>query len=661
MGCACPRPMAGPRVGTPRRASTPVPRARSPAFGSSRRPPRSRRSTGPRPTQAFTAFAVYSDGTEQPAFGPRFAIDTRATGELDVASGLFTANGVIGGASTITVSLDNPAGGTFDAAAMLSVRLSRTVRIGDVPADVDARFDALVGVEDPAREAGVSYPLDQVVMPQNVFPADVQWTRGAAGDLYRVTLEKPSARLVAYVAFDPSMHWTPETAGWRAVAQTEPDAPATLRVSRLEASSGELVLGTPVAMRFARAALTGSVYYWDIARGRIVRIDDGTAVPVEFMPNPPLDATGTSRCVGCHSVSNSGRYMAGRLGGGDNIGAVFDLTTDLTAASAPTVWPTTPSTQRWWFSSWSPDDTRMVVAFNDSDALSRQLRMVDPFTGAQLPVSGALPSGTHPAWSPDGTKIAYIANANSWGGDFTSGDIAILPVTGLDAVGPTSVIHAGSSLSGSVPSGSADSYPTWAPDASRIAFAHGTGTRSDRDRSALYAMGPDGSGVVRLDRASRGADGAYAFQPRFSPFQQGGFFWLSFLSRAPYGNVVTGTARPDRSVPVQQIWVTAIRVDAAPGEDPSSVPYWLPGQRTTSQNISAFWAPRACRPDGDACSVGSECCGGDCRPDAGGALVCSPPPPERCRNDGETCTTDADCCAGMGLSCIGNVCVAGPG
>lgn len=65
---------------------------------------------------------------------------------------------------------------------------------------------------------------------------------------------------------------------------------------------------------------------------------------------------------------------------------------------------------------------------------------------------------------------------------------------------------------------------------------------------------------------------------------------------------------------------------------------------------------------GEGCSVGSECCGGDCRPPAGGgAPVCSPPPPERCRNEGETCNDTADCCAGMDLTCSLNVCTAGPG
>ena len=130
-----------------------------------------------------------------------------------------------------------------------------------------------------------------------------------------------------------------------------------------------------------RTALTGSVYYWDIQRGRIVRIDDGTATPDEFMPNPPAGNDG-NRCVGCHAVSNSGRYMAGRLGGGENIGAVFDLTVDLTGDPPPVEFPIGASSSRWWFSSWSPDDTRLVVSQNEGS--SRNMGFLDPFTGAQI-------------------------------------------------------------------------------------------------------------------------------------------------------------------------------------------------------------------------------------------------------------------------------------
>jgi hypothetical protein len=227
----------------------------------------------------------------------------------------------------------------------------------------------------------------------------------------------------------------------------------------------------------------------------------------------------------------------------------------------------------------------------------------------------------------------------------------VIDVTGPDAVGGTRTLHSGASLAGDTPGGQADAYPSWSPDSRIIAFAHGTGSRSENAQAALYVMQRDGSGVVRLANASPGINN---FQPRFSPFTEGGYFWLSFLSRRDYGNAEVGTRGRD----FQQIWVTAIRTDAAAGEDPSSIPYWLPGQSVGSRNISAYWAPRPCRPDGETCSVGSECCGGDCRPDSTGALVCAPPPDDRCRERYETCSTDGDCCEG--LSCIANVCIEPP-
>ena len=97
--------------------------------------------------------------------------------------------------------------------------------------------------------------------------------------------------------------------------------------------------------------------------------------------------------------------------------------------------------------------------------------------------------------------------------------------------------------------------------------------------------------------------------------------------------------------------MTAISNKPQAGQDPSEIPYWLPGQATTSQNISGYWAPKACRKDTEQCSVGSECCGGLCV-----AGKCQPPPVDQCRAEGMTCG-GGGCCPG--LTCDrNNICTA---
>ena len=651
-------------------------------------------------TQDYVAIATFSDNSEGPAPNAQFTIDSRNAGEIDINSGRFTANGRSGGTYEVRAS----AGGQV-ATTSLTIKLSSVSNPGGVtPQEIDD-FDTLP--PEAGQTHPLLYPLDGAVMPNNVFQPDVQWEEAMLGDVYRIRFTKPSATVTHYLKVDDAFddrHLLIDNDEWRAILETDVDDALMISVDRVR--SGKLVLGEPVTLTIAKGALLGTVYYWDIAAGRIKSINDGENVATSFMPTPPLDRTGNANCVGCHRVSNSGRYMAGRLGGGWNIGAVFDLTKDLTGDPPPVEFelkaPTTgrnggnpgDGSARWTFSDWSPDDKHMVIT-NDIEGGDRAMKILDPLTGEFAATAGTAPTdGSQPEWSPDGTQVAYVSGRNAWGGSFSTGDISIVDMVSQTEFGSVATIFDSSARG----AGSSASYPTWAPDSEHIAFSYGTGTRSEWHYAELYWMNRDGSQEVKLTKANDGYDEVY--QPRFSPFEEGGYFWLSFLSTRPYGNDAHGTtaqvnvayqyrdnqnrlragraAIPVEDVPAaqmtnivngvaveniikiapfHQIWVTAIKVDTPAGSDPSNTPYWLPGQATSSMNISADWAPRACRENLEVCTANSECCSGQCLPDGVGGLVCSPPPPEACRVQNETCSEDGDCCEGLGLTCRNNACV----
>jgi len=605
-------------------------------------------------TQTFTAKLRLRDGTFRTAgVIPTWSVTARTYGDMNSVTGAFTATGAQGGTATIAASVVAPGTSmTLVGTANVTIQLTRTITGPGIPGTILSNFVTLLPY-DAALSANLAYPLDHAVMPQNVFPADLQWLNGAAGDFFRVTLKKPNAEITAFfqhsgAGFDN--HWLVDAAAWRAFAQTNPDVEGVITVERWSAATQAAYRSNEVRVRFARAALTGSVYYWAINEGRVYRIDDGTNQRVAFMPTPPpVPGSEVVRCMGCHTVSPSGRYMAGRMGGGYNFGTVFDLTANLTGDPPPSLF--SASQQKWWFSTWSPREDRLIITTGSGPT---GFSLMNPMTGALIqPLGAGLPSNnvTQPSWSPDGTAIACVSDASDWGADYAGGTISLIPVTGPDTFGPMQPILAGTSPAiPNRPMGAqTPTYPVWTPDSQRIVFAQSPTARSTSQPALLYIMQRNGSDVRQLSKANGPRNLSY--EPRMSPFDAGGYYWLAFLSRRDYGNGPAGTLGTNRP----QIWVTAIKKNPAPGEDPSEVGYWLPGQSAQSSNISAYWAARACRQTGVGCSVNSECCTNECRPPpAGGAPVCSPPPANMCRVEGQSCSMTSDCCTT--LTCTNNVC-----
>ncbi len=613
--------------------------------------------------QDFTVWGTYRDGSTRAIPLGAWSATNEALGGIHPETGRYTANGLVGGVTSVAVEIARDDGPPLRAETTLRVRVEREFFAPGTPMTVTSRFAGPLET-DAARAVVLRYPLANAVMPQNVQPLDVQWENGAAGDVYRVTVSKPNAIVTGYVTHNGApfkYDLVIDRTGWRAIAESDPMAPARVQVDRADARGA--VAGTAVQVTLARGSLLGVVYYWDLREGKILRITDADARRENFLPNPPRRASDGSRCVACHSISRDGRYMAAEIWEGQAPSAVFDLSRDLTADPAPVRFPIRDEAS-WVYSSWNNDGTRLVA--NRLGGLF----LVDPATGNRVtPRGGTLPAddAVHPSWSPDGRTIAFVDNFRGPGPTaFNESELATLPVTAADTFGAPTTLLRGASLAGEPQRGSAVAYPSWTPDSRWLAFQHGPYSESDlevmpgaprrRFPAAMYLVAPTGGTPLRMTNASGVDADSDAYFPNFSPFNQGGYYWLLYFSRRDYGNAQAGTRGTGR----RQLWVTAVTNNPAAGRDPSSPPYWLPGQDVATDNVSGFWAPQPCAPRGASCTASSDCCTGTCGPDAMGRFVCNPPPVNTpCRMYGERCGASSDCC--RGLECAGNVCLAPPG
>jgi hypothetical protein len=127
-----------------------------------------------------------------------------------------------------------------------------------------------------------------------------------------------------------------------------------------------------------------------------------------------------------------------------------------------------------WYPAWSPDGTKIAFSRND-DIYVMNANGSNP---TRL-TSGAI-RDDEPAWSPDGSKIAFTSFRDN------NFEIFVMNANGSNQINLTN-------------SPANDTQPAWSPDGGKIAF-----TRND----AVYVMGADGSNPTLL--ASPGSEPAWS-------------------------------------------------------------------------------------------------------------------------------------------------------
>jgi hypothetical protein len=588
----------------------------------------------PAPTQ-YTAIGITQGGVEVPIDGT-WSWDRLDLATLGGQSGAFTVSGLAGGKGTVSF---DPAGPLGVVSTSATVKLQFTSE----PEPVDPGIkDGFGQAGDPDPALTLLYPYDNTVFPRGLTGPTIQWNGGGANDLYYIHVYNDYFEFKAYTKVPPPSRYNfptlPADIWLKLTASTE--GPVKLDIQRFDGVKA--YLAKTQTWTIAPANLTGTVYYWEVNNGNVVRLNIGADKPEQFIQKPP----GVS-CVACHSVSKDGSRIAAAFHGGYSPWNTIDA-----ATGQVLYFPDLAS----GFQAISPNGSHVLWGQSDETGILKLSTYNDKTVLANLTAPGGKP--VHPVWSGDGSKIAFARKTDGNWLDFNNSELWLAEIDLM-----TNTFSNVKQIVDKMPAPlSTTTFPTFAPDSQWIAFNRLNQARTRGANTEVWITNLDGSAQTRLDLANGtgivepGQDKT-TYEPTFLPVSVGGYYWLIIGSERKYGNTLTDTNPGSRR---KQLWVTAIDSNIEPGKDPSHPAFWLPGQELNNSNMRGEWALAPCKQIGEGCNAGFDCCGGFCYAAEEGQPPTCNNMPDTCSHLGDACEVDAACCDGEG-TCIGGYCSIMPG
>jgi hypothetical protein len=630
----------------------------------------------PAPTLQFKA--ITAGGVEVPA---SFTIDRGEIGSVDLATGLFTASGAVGGKAKVTAARNGKTASTSVTVKLKVTDNGGTVVDGGAPDGGGSGGNGGVGGEGPGAAVGAGvlavlkgapvadaglkflYPYDKTVWPRGILAPLLQWAPGAQGD-YDAVYVKLSEAAFDYEGFfaktkTPFNHHPIPQQAWKQLLASNAgeDVVVTVVLAKGAVAYGPLTM----TWKIASAPLKGIVYYnsygtrlaknytgglgGDGKFGAATLSITGGSTDPKLVAGASGDAT---QCRVCHSVAANGSVLiTQRNEAGQRKFSAYDLKTGAETivtpegAAANFAWPAI-----------YPDGTMFVgdssTAAGSTTTPNGLFSVPTGAAGAATAIATNWPagfSGAYPAFSPDGKNLAFTMFAGATGADKKTLGIMTFDKT-TKQFGPLTKLHA--------PATGTAVFPSFLPTNDGIVFELETrsngrdygGTRSDGDvappdpkadvgthaelwwldlktktAKPLANLNGNTGGVSYLPTGpnAHGDDTTLNYEPTVNPVPSGGYAWVVFTSRRLYGNVAT--INPFYSDPrFHDLTATA-----------TTKKLWvaaidLNAPAGTDPSHPAFYLPA------------QELLAGNSR----GYWVVDP-----CKSDGNSCETGDECCGGF--------------
>ncbi len=583
----------------------------------------------------FTGVAV-KEGGEEVSLGDgqgSWSFNRLDIAALDPGPATLTATGLLGGLGTLTLDYEGQ-----QVTTQVTVKLKFVVEPTPIDPIAKGNLDTAI---TPDPTLSLLYPYDQTVFPRGLLGPTIQWSGGNDTDIYNLHVESSTFELDYYGAVPNPSRWD------------FPVLPVDLWLKLTDSVEGQVsfqlkrwdgATGYASAVNYwtiAPANLAGTIYYWAVNQGDVLRINPGASAPEVFLQKPP-----GATCLACHSVSHDGTTIVASQHGGYSPWATFNADGSVVFASDSAS----------GFQAISPDG-QWVIWGQSAEQTSLNLSQKNSITPVATLFEG---SGwpVHPTWSPDGTKVAYGVRTDGNWLDFNNSTLWVVDVD-VNQPGffnPKQIVV-------NDPNRPTVTFPSFSPDSQWIAFERATQARTRGAASEVWMVKADGSSPVRLDRANGvghipEAQTSLAYEPTFMPLASGGYQWIVFVSERQYGNILTNQ---DPATRTKQLWVVAVDLNAPAGVDPSHPAFWLPGQELNNNNMRGYAALGECKEIGETCEAGYDCCSGFCveDPETPGVYTCDDEVPmcspngSACESAGDCCDEEADCIAGFCTKLIG--------